>query len=175
MMGGNQKPVTGSAPTFDTTASGIAAKYLYGPCVAFVARQFEWDFSRAYAPLVESGNTPPDNWDFEYIYPASAVQVWQVKPPVLADENDPLPTTWARGNAQVSGVQTSVIWTDVEDAVAVFNNNPTPLVWDPGFRQAVVRLLASEFAIALGGRPDTSKVLLDSSGMMGELAKTRDS
>lgn len=176
MMGGNnQKLVTGSAPTFDSTAQGIAASYLYDPCVKFVGREWEWDFARAYMDLEESGNTPPDGWGFEYLYPTAAVQIWQVKPPTLTDPNDPLPTTWDRGNAQVGGVQKAVIWTDIEDAVAVFNNNPTPLVWDPGFRQAVVRLLSSEFAIALGGRPDTSKVLLDSAGMMAELAKARDS
>jgi hypothetical protein len=39
----------------------------------------------------------------------------------------------------------------------------------------VVRLLAAEFAIALGGRPDTSQVLTSTAGMMGEIAKARDS
>jgi hypothetical protein len=174
-MGGNQPKVTGAAPTFDGSTGGVAAQYLYAPCVAFVARQWEWDFARAYVDLVASGNTPPDGWAFEYIYPTAAVQIWQVKPQTLADPNDPLPTTWVRGNALVSAVQTSVIWTDVANAQAVFNNNPAPTVWDPGFREAVVRLLASEFAIALGGRPDTSQVLLQSSGMMGEIAKARDS
>ncbi len=175
LFGGNQPKVTGTAPTFDGSTSGIAAQYLYAPCVAFVARQFEWDFGRAYANLVASGNTPPDGWAFEYLYPASAVQVWQVKPQTVADPNDPLPTTWVRGNALVASVQTSVIWTDVASAQAVFHDNPSPTVWDAGFRQAVVRLLAAEFAIALGGRPDTSQVLTSTAGMMAEIAKSRDS
>jgi len=174
MMGGNQKLVTGAAPDFDSSASGIAAKYLYNPCVAFVARQFEWDFARYTGALETSGNTPPDGWAFEYLYPEDAVQVWQVKPPTT-DPNDPLPTTWVRANALVEDAQTAVIWTDVADAVAVYNNNPLPTVWDAGFRQAVVRLLASEFAIALAGRPGTSQALLSSAAMMNEIAKARDS
>lgn len=173
MGGNNQKPVTGSAPDFDTSAAGVAAKYLYNPCVAFVARSFEWDFARFTAALQVSGNVAPDPWDFEYLYPEDAVQVWQVKPPTT-DPNDPLPTTWARGNVLVSGTQTAVLWTDIENAVAVYNNNPSPTIWDPGFRQAVVRLLASEFALGLAGRPGTSQVLLSSAGMMAEIAKARD-
>lgn len=174
MMGGNQKLVTGAAPDFDSSASGVAAKYLYNPCVAFVARQFEWDFARFTGPLDASPNTPPDGWAFEYLYPEDAVQVWQVKPEAT-DPNDPLPTTWVRGNALVGGVQSAVIWTDVQGAVAVYNNNPLPTVWDAGFHQSVVRLLASEFAIALAGRPGTSQALLSSAGMMNEIAKARDS
>lgn len=175
MMGGNQKAVTGAAPNFDNSTNGIAAKYLYNPCVAFVARTFEWDFARAYETLGTTGNTPPDGWLFEYHYPADAVEVWQVKPLTVTDPNDPLPTTWVRGNAIVSAQQVSVLWTDVASAQAIVNNNPRPDVWDAGFRMAVVRLLASEFAIAVGGRPDTSKVLLDSSAMVAEIAKMRDS
>lgn len=174
MMGGNQKLVTGAAPDFDTTASGVAAKYLYNPCVQFVGRQFEWDFGRFTGALELSGNTAPDPWTVEYLYPEDAVQIWQVKPAVT-DPNDPLPTTWVRGNTLVSSTQTAVIWTDIAAAVAVYNNNPMPTVWDAGFRMAVVRLLASEFAIALAGRPGTSQVLLSSAAMMGQIAQSRDS
>lgn len=173
-MGGNVKPVTGSAPDFDTSASGIAAKFLYNPCVAFVARSFEWDFARFQGALTLSGNAAPAGYAYEYLFPEDAIQIWQIRPAVVADANDPLPTTWERGNTLVSGTQTAVIWTDVQNAIAIYNNNPSPTIWDPGFREAVVRLLASEFALALGGRPGTSQVLLSASAMMGEIAKSRD-
>jgi hypothetical protein len=174
-MGGNQPKVTGNAPDFDGSTSGVAAKYLYNPCVAFVAQQFEWDFARTYVNLTVSGNTPPDGWAFEYLYPPEAIQVWQVKPATVADANDPLPTTWVRGNTLVSAVQTAVLWTDIPSAQAVVNNNPSPTVWNPGFHMAVVRLLAAEFAIALAGRPDTSQVLTSTSAMMADISKARDS
>lgn len=174
MMGDNAPVVTGTAPTFDSSTAGIAAALLYEPCVAFVARQWEWDFARTTADLVPSGNTPPDPWTDEYLYPTGAVQVWQLKPATLTDPNDPRPTNWVRANTLVAGVQTSVLQTDFANAVAVFNNNPSPDVWDSGFTQAVVRLLASEFAIALAGRPDTSAVLAQSAGTMADAARMRD-
>ncbi len=175
LMGDNAPQVTGNAPTFDDTAAGKAAAKLYAPAVAFTARQWEWDFARTTLALVLSGNVAPSPWAFEYLYPATAVQIWQLKPATLADPNDPLPTTWVRANTLVGGVQTSVIHTDLQNAVALFNNNPTPDVWDPGFREAVVRLLASEFAIALAGRPDTSQLMLQSASGTGEIARHRDS
>jgi hypothetical protein len=171
-MGGNQKLVTGSAPDFDSSASGVAAKFLYNPCVAFVARSFEWDFARFTGTLTGSGNLAPDPWTFEYLYPEDAVQIWQIKPAVT-DPNDPLPTTWARGNTLVGGTQTAVLWTKIASASVVYNNNPMPTVWDAGFLMAVVRLLASEFALALGGRPGTSQVLMSTSAMMADIAKAR--
>lgn len=175
MMGDNAPVVTGTAPAFDTTPAGISAALLYAPGVAFVARQWEWDFARTTAALVVTGNTAPDPWLFEYRYPASAVQVWQLKPASLADPNDPRPTNWVRANALVGTVQTAVIWTDVPAAVAVFNDNPDPSVWDAGFREAVVRLLASEFAIALAGRPDTAGVLSQTASAALAVSRMRDS
>lgn len=175
MMGDNAPQVTGNAPDFDDTTAGQAAALLYAPCVAYVARQWEWDFARTSQALIVSGNVAPDPWDFEYLYPQSAVQIWQLKSATLADPNDPLPTNWVRGNVLVGTTQTSVIWTDVGSAVAVFNNNPDPSVWDPGFMQAVVRMLASEFAIALAGRPDTSAVLGQSASAVADASRMRDS
>lgn len=174
LMGDNQKPVTGTYPSFDGSAAGIAASYLYGPCVAAVGRQFEFDFGRATGALVVTGNTAPFPWAYEYTYPAAALEIWQVMPGSLTDTNNPLPTNWTVGNTLVAAVQTKVIWADLVSARAVYNNNPDPSIWDALFHQAVVRLLASEFAIALGGRPETSSVLLNSAGVFSGAAMTRD-
>lgn len=175
MMGDNAPTVTGNAPGFDSSPAGKAAALLYGPAVAFVAREWEWDFARTTLALVPSGNVAPVPWAFEYLYPAGAVQVWQLRPAVVADANDPQPTTWVRANAIVAGAQAPVIQTNLAGAIAIYNNNPTPDVWDPGFREAVMRLLASEFATALAGRPDTASLLLQSSGSAADLARLRDS
>lgn len=174
MMGGNSAPISGNYPSFDSSASGIAASYLYGPCVAAVGRQFEFDFGRATGALTVTGNVAPFPWAYEYIYPTAALEIWQVMPGTLADTNNPLPTNWTVGNTLVAAVQTKVIWADLVNARAVYNNNPDPSIWDALFHQAVVRLLASEFAIALGGRPETSSVLLNSAGVFSGAAMTRD-
>lgn len=175
LMGGNGPPVTGVAPGFDNTPSGIAAAALYTPCVQTVARQFGWDFARQTVALTLSGNVAPFPWSFEYGYPANAVQVWQLMPATLVDVNNPLPTTWVVANAVVGTAQTRVIHTNVPAAQAVYNNSPNENTWDSLFREAVVRLLASEFAMALAGKPETAQGLLESGGAFESAGEGRDS
>jgi hypothetical protein len=180
LMGDNAPLVSGEAPNFDDSPAGVAAKFLYTPCVAAVMRSFEWDFARAQVTLAVSGNSAPFpmGYDHEYLYPPLAVEIWQVNAPTIADPNNPLPTNWDVGNAVVgagpSAAQTKVIWTDVASAIAIVNNNPLPQVWDYSFRDAAVRRLASAFAIALAGRPETAQQMMDSGNMAAALAAQRD-
>lgn len=174
-MGGNQPPVTGVAPTFDNSASGIALQKLYTPCVQTVARQFQFDFARNTAALTLSGNPAPFPWAFEYIYPTNGVQVWQVMPMALSDLNNPLPINWDVANSIVAGVQRRVIHTNLAAAQVVYNNAPGENAWDSLFREAVVRLLASELAMALAGKPDAAQQYLESGGAFESAAEGRDS
>ena len=175
LMGGNQPAVTGVAPTFDNSTAGKALQQLYAPCVATVARQFGWDFGRNVVTLTLSGNTAPVGWAYEYLYPTNGVEVWQLIPTSLTDANDPIPYNWSVGNVLVGATQTKVIWANLVSAKAVYNNNPTEDTWDPGFRESVVRLLASELALAIGGKPDAAQVLMQSGGAMEKIAEGRDS
>lgn len=174
-MGGNQPLVTGNAPNFDDSTAGKALKQLYTPCVRFVGRQFGWDFARSVVALTLSGNPAPFPYSLEYLYPTNGVQVWQLIPPTLADPNNPAPVNWTVGNALVAAVQTKVIWSDLVGARAAFNNAPIESTWDDGFREAVVRLLASELSLAIAGKPDASQVLLQSAGAIEKTAEGRDS
>lgn len=174
MIGNNQTPVTGNAPTFDDSAAGIAAQQLYTPTVEAVARLFEWDMARNTVTLTASGNTPPSPWAYEYVYPSNGIEVWQILPATIADPNNPLPTNWTVANTLVASVQTKVIQTDVPNAKAVYNNNPDPTLWDAGFKEAVVRLLASKMAMAVAGRPETAANLLESFNAFVNAAKGRD-
>ena len=56
---------------------------------------------------------------------------------------------------------------------AIFNNNPGPDVWDPLFREAVARLLASVLAMAIAGRPDTAQAFLDSGAAFESIGERR--
>jgi hypothetical protein len=174
-MGGNSQPVTGIAPNFDNSTLGKTAAKVYAPAVAAMARQFSWDFARTVAILTLSGNVAPFPWAYEYLYPAQCVQIWQLAPATLADPNNPLPTRWSRGVAVVTGVQSSVIWSNVQNAQAIFNGNPSESTWDTLFRQAVVRMLASIFAMADAGKVDFAQAALESSGAFETIAESRDS
>jgi hypothetical protein len=175
IIGNNQPPVTGNLPTFDGSAAGISAGILYTPCVQTVAREWGYDFSRNMATLTASGNTAPFPWAHEYLYPTNGIQVRQLMPATLTDANDPLPVNWTVGNATVSAVLTKVIWSDLASAHVVFTNQPSENLWDAGFAEAVVRLLASELAMALAGKPDTARDTMEQAQMFGQMAHSRDS
>lgn len=167
LVGDNQPPITGSYPNFDSSAAGNAMVNLYPWAVRTVGRQSSWDFSRSVAALVATANVAPLGYAFEYLYPASAVQIWQLAPLALADPNNPLPVDWNVGNTLVVGVQTKVIWTNLASAQAIFANMPDPSTWDPGAQEAIVRLIASELAVAIAGRLDTAQSYLESSSQIG--------
>ena len=173
LSGNNQPLVTGSAPNFDSSPSGIILSYLYPWAVRTVGRQFNWDFSRTTAPLTATGNTPPFPWVNEYTYPSNAVQIWQLLPPAVSDVNDPLPINWIVANNLVASVQTKVIQTNLASASAVYDNLPQESVWDPGFQEAVVRLLASELAMGKDGRPDLAQQYYESSAQISGFMQGR--
>ena len=173
LMGGNTPPVLGNAPTFDNSTNGKALARLYSPCVATVARQFAWDLARNSVVLSVTGNTPPLGYSYEYLYPSNGIEVWQLVPASIADPNNPLPQTWDVGNNLVSGVQKKVIWSSLANAVCIYNNNPTEDTWDALFREAVVRLLASELTMATAGKPDVAQGYLQSGAAFESLGEKR--
>lgn len=174
MYGNNQSPVTGSYPNFDTSVAGVAAKNLYGPCVKTVMKQYGWDFNRTVEALALSGNTAPVPWTYEYLYPDDGIEIRQVMPAAIPDPNNPAPINWTIGNADVSSTPTRVIWADEVNALVVYSSFPPPSSWDDGFREAVVRLLASEMAMATAGKTDTSQKLLESANAFEGAAETRN-
>ena len=174
LIGDNMPPVAGFAPTFDNSPAGLALQRLYSPAVATVGRQWGWDLARSTVALTLSGNPAPAGWAFEYLYPSNGIEVWQLaSAPPLPDINNPLPQNWNVGNNVISGTQTKVIWSNLANAQATYNNNPSETTWDPLFREAVVRLLASELAMAILGRPDTAAALLQSGAAFESIGETR--
>lgn len=174
LYGDNQSPVTGVPPNFDGTPTGKAAGVLYAGVVQTVSRQYEWDFARRTATLVLSGNTAPPQWAYEYLYPTNGIEINQLMPTTITDPNNPLPVSWTVGNATVSSNITKVIWTNLQNAIGTFTNQPPESTWDAGFTETVVRLLASELAMGIAGRPDTSAKLLESAQAFEQSATTRD-
>lgn len=172
-IGDNQPPVTGLAPNFDTSTAGLALARFYAPVVATVARQWGWDLARAAVALALTGNAAPQGWTYEYAYPPNGIELWQLIPPAPADVNNPLPVNWNVGNAVVAGSQAKVIWTNLQNALAVYNNNPNENTWDPLFREAVVRLLASVLAMAIAGKPDTAQTMLESGSAFESIGEGR--
>jgi len=167
--------VTGQAPNFaGNIAAAAALNSLYGQCVQTVAKQGMWDFTRNVATLSLSGNAAPFFWTYEYLYPTYAVEVWQIVPPTLTDQNNPLPQNWDIGNTLVNNVQTKVIWCNLQNAQAIVDNAPQESTWDVLFLEAVVRLLASELSMALFGKPDSAQSYLESGAAFEQIGEDRE-
>jgi hypothetical protein len=173
LIGFDGPAVTGAAPNFDSSTAGQAAATLYATAVEAVARMHAWDFARTSSILSLTGNLAPFPWAYEYNFPANCVQVWQLAPASLCDANNPYPINWLRGAAVVNSVMSSVIWSDTPNAQAIFNGNPIESAWDPLFRADVVRYLASEFSIALLGKPDLAQGLMGQVGEMTQVGASR--
>lgn len=169
----NQGPVTGSPPNFDGSPIGLAAGTLYAGVVQTVGRQFGYDFSRNTAALVLSGNAAPFPWAFEYLYPTNGIQVRTLLPASLADPFDPVPINFDVANVSVGAAPTKVIHSNEPSAAATFTNQPPETLWDALFTEQVVRLLAEELALAIPGRPDTSRDLLTEAQAFGALGEQR--
>lgn len=176
LTGNNSPQVSGFAPNFDDSTAGKTLALLYTPTVQAIQKEFGWDASRRFFALSQSGNPAPypAGYAFEYIYPPVAVEIWQVLTRVPANPLDPLPTNYTIGNNLVNGAQTKVIWSDVEDAYAFYNNQPTEALWDPIFTEAVVRALAAKLSIALMGKPDTAMYMAQTAQQASAINKTRD-
>lgn len=172
LIGGNQTPVTGNAPTFDNSTAGQALQKLYVPTYRAVLRGFGWDAARATFTLALTGNVAPYPWTYEYKYPPLAVQVNSLLNPT-DDVNNPIPYNFNVANAVVSGVQQRVIWTTLQNALCRFTNAPNENTIDDDLHQAIVRLLASSLAMAIGGKPDVAQAMIDGGSAFERIGESR--
>jgi hypothetical protein len=172
LFGDDQPPVTGTYPDFDSSPAGVAAAQLYLPCVQTVAKRWGWDYARSVVALVLTGNTAPYGIAYEYAYPTNGIEIGDLFP-AAPDPNNPLPVNHTVGNVMVAGVPTKVIWTNLQNANASMTAQPPPALWDADFAESVVRLLASEMAMAIAGRPQTGSQLIGEADSFATAAEGR--
>lgn len=170
-----QYTLSGTLPDFDGSAAALAAGLLYQPTVALLLRQSDYEFSRADVALTVTGIAAPYPWTNAYLYPSDCLRIRQVRPTTW-DQNDPHPTRWTEMEQTIADVQTRIIACDVAGAVLTYTtSNVTEAEWDSIFQETAVRLLASELAMALGGRPDFSEKMLGVSGGLVSIGAGKDS
>lgn len=180
----------GNFPTFiGSPAIATAANVLYGPVRDLLLREINPEFSR----ITIAGTTVPLGaasviapWAYEYFYPADGLRIRQVRPPMsgagaLPDPNDPIPIRAAvaydpnaqifssAGNVVSTGAK--VVLTNQQNALIVYSSNvPPESTWDPDFAEAMARRLANPFAMAIAGRPDYARELLETAERYAGLA-----
>ncbi len=181
---GAQTTIFGFPPD-DNSPAAQAAAVLYAPAVDMVLREGSWDFARktAILTLLKTANVPPvDTWDatqpvppwrFEYLYPDDCLYLRYLRPNPVGfrggDGYEPVPVTYTLASDILDVLPpgltnpVKVILTDLESALGIYTIQPPESAWDAIFQEAVVRTLASSFAMSLAGRPDFSKAKLEES------------
>lgn len=150
---------------------------VYAPTVQLMLRELDPDFARYTFALVLAGVVPPvPPWAFEYLYPNDCVRLRQVRPAVgTYDPNDP---PVVRANVAldiVATVNTKVILTNIANAQAVYTTSlVTEAQWDSVFTDAVVRRLANPLAMAIAGRPDFAREILEEASRVAATAEQVD-
>jgi len=96
--------------------------------------------------------------------------------PTTWNLNDPQPVRWTVEELAIAGAPTRVIACNVAGAVLTYTTyNVTEAEFDAVFQETLVRLLASELAMSLGGRPDFSAKMLEQAGALVQQGPGRDS
>jgi hypothetical protein len=174
----SQKRITSLS---DGSPAAQAASILYTPTVELLLRELDPDFARftlALSAATVTSSTVP--WVYAYTYPADCLRLRQVRPPgsgagALADLNDPSPVLANVAFALNGSTPLKVVLTNQQNALGVYTTSQVSEVsWDAVFQEAVVRRLANPLAMALSGRPDFAKTILEQSAMVAATAEAVD-
>ena len=172
---GQQVQVTGVNPTFDGTTAGNYAGLLYTPAVNFLLRQQDWEFAFNQEGLVSAGVPGLPQWPYVYVYPLDCVRVRQIYPATW-NALDPQAVRWSFGVGVAGGQETRLIYCNVPGAdIAYTTSTVTETIFDAIFEEGLVRYLGSAMAMALAGRPDYAKQMLEWSGGITQSGSGRDS
>lgn len=161
----------------DGSAAANAATVVYAPVVQLMLRELDPDFARYTKALTLSGaGTPVPPWAYEYLYPADCVRLRQVRPAAGAyDVNNPQPVRSNVAFDLIASVNTKVILTNQINALAVYTTSSViEAQWDAVFFDAVARRLANPLAMALSGRPDFAREILDEASRVASTAEMVD-
>ena len=165
---------TSIASLTDGSPAAQAASVIYAPTVQLLMRELDPDFALYTKALtLSNAGTPVPPWAYEYLYPTDCVRLRQVRPTSGAyDPNDPQPVRANVAFDIIANVNTKVILTNQQSALAVYTSSSVPeALWDAVFADAVSRRLANPLAMALSGRPDFAKEVLMQSAQMAQTAE----
>jgi hypothetical protein len=175
----------------DGTVEANAASQVYTPTLQLLLREMDPDFARAIgalAPVTQAPTpgelaSPLPPWQYEYVYPADCLRVRQVAPPpsglgALSDPYDPQPILWEVGvdlNGGGSDVPVKVILTNQQNALIAYTTSDiSEAVFDAAFVEVFARRLSNPLAMAIAGRPDFARELLEESERYAGLAELVD-
>jgi hypothetical protein len=154
----------------DGTAAGNAAGVIYNEIVQMVLRALNPDFSRTTITLIKTPNIViPPPYAFEYFYPADCLRIREVRPAVGAyDQLDPQPVR----KAVATDKQVKVILTHLAAAQLVYTTSS--VTENALTSETIVRHLAHPLSMAVSGRPDFAKAMLEEAMQVAAMAEQHD-
>lgn len=134
---------------YDATIEAIIGADIFSETRDEALAMKPWDFARAEATLVTSGQTAPTPWAQEYLYPSGSVMLLQVRPGTVVT-NDPAPMRWHEFlDTRLSAPQRAVLC-DFSPAVAIFTQRVIdPASWPADYIEVLVMMLAKKIEIEL--------------------------
>ena len=154
----------------DRTLEARVCRRWFEPSKQTLLRSRDWNVARRRTALAETGGTAPTNWEFEYTYPNSCLAIRGLILPGLS---------WPRKDQKIpfeianSGTA-KVIYTDLENAEAVWTSDIGTELFDALMEDAFVYLLASRIAIPLSVKPDMAKQARDAYAFMFSVSGAAD-
>lgn len=174
---GSQIYVSSPVPTgTDGTPAGTACATLYQGLTQALLRQLKPKFARRTLLLTANPNPPalPPQWLYEYNYPLDGITILQVYSPSAVSLLNPLPTRWQLGAEPSVGTGRVIYCNATVIYVQYVANDQPESQWDSFFVETVVKWLGSGLSMALAGRPDYARALLEQVEMFSSGAAERE-
>jgi len=138
----------------DTGNNAITIGGAYNLGRKTVLRDHPWSFAERRLKLTPIG-TPPDDWNFQYLYPVDCVKAGEIEKANRTDR--PIPFK-IRQYQDADNGKTRVILTDQADAVLIYTGDETDeSIFDPQFSKTLIAYLAYRCANAITTAKDAAE------------------
>jgi hypothetical protein len=137
---GDEATVSAISPP-DGSVQAMHCQRFYPIARDALLEMHDWNFARRHVALQETENTANERWAYQYAYPNNCARLLSVLP---EDGDESKPRPYMQGSDSDGN---KVIWTDEENAVALYTHAITDTTKFPGlFVNALSYLLASYLA-----------------------------
>jgi hypothetical protein len=134
-----------------------------------VLASYAWTFAHARETLAAHVNDPSADWGYRYIYPVDSIKIRELERP-LGKDADPIPFI-----VELATNGTKSILTDLGSAVAIYTKTSTnPLLYTPGFIEAIATTLAAHIAFPLTGKTKLAQYLESRASLLLRAAPALD-
>lgn len=161
----------------DLTESSTAAtqcNLVYDKDRVSLLTAHDWGFVRKDVALVQAG-TPPTYWDYSYQYPGDALKVVKLYDQTWKRNSDTRRIDYEIALTTVSGVDTNVVYTDLQAARMTYTtDSENPQVWPQYFVDALYMRIAASICLGMTGDQGLTREVEQQATLWLDNAKRQD-